>query len=158
MAEYIKISGSNKEEIYQSLLVPITELLKSESDTIANMANFSSVLKDAFQYFWVGFYLVKKDSLVLGPFQGSLACTRIGFGKGVCGTAWKEKRSIIVDDVDLFPEHIACSNLSRSEIVLPLLHNQEVWAVLDIDSDKLANFDSVDERYLQKLINLIKPS
>jgi GAF domain-containing protein len=148
--------GGSKSERYDSILEPIKDLLGSESDTLANMANLTAVLKETFHFLWVGFYLVKGEQLVLGPFQGTLACTRIGYGKGVCGTAWKEKKPIVVDNVDLFPGHIACSNLSKSEIVLPLENQNEVWAVLDIDHDEYATFDSVDLEYLTKILQLIK--
>ncbi len=156
MSLNITAKGSGKVALYESLINPLTDLLSTEEDIIANMANVCSVLKETFHFFWVGFYLVKGKELVLGPFQGSLACTRIGYGKGVCGTAWKEKKPILVDDVDLFPSHIACSNLSKSEIVVPLFFENEVWAVLDIDSDKLSAFDKTDEEYLLKLMKLIQ--
>jgi len=156
MSESIIARGSGKKEVYESILDPIHDLLESESDKIANMANLCSVLKDALKFFWVGFYIVKGQELVLGPFQGSLACTRIQFGKGVCGSVWKEKRTIIVDDVDTYPNHIACSNLSKSEIVIPLIQDNEVWAVLDVDSDRLAAFDSTDEHYLSRIVEFLK--
>jgi L-methionine (R)-S-oxide reductase len=156
MSVNITAKGSGKVALYESLINPLTDLLSTEEDIIANMANVCSVLKETFHFFWVGFYLVRGKELVLGPFQGSLACTRIGYGKGVCGTAWKEKKPILVDDVDLFPNHIACSNLSKSEIVVPLFFENEVWAVLDIDSDQLSAFDKTDEEYLLKLMKLIQ--
>jgi GAF domain-containing protein len=156
MHEDLVVLGNSKEEKYQSLIAPLRELLGFETDFIANMANLSAVLKDTFHFLWVGFYLVKGDSLVLGPFQGSLACTRIGYGLGVCGTAWKEKKAQLVDDVDLFPGHIACSSLSRSEIVIPLVNQKEVWAVLDVDSEELAHFDSTDLQYLGEIVQMIQ--
>jgi len=145
----------NKEEIYQSLLPQIRELTRNEQDLIANLANISTVLKQAFGFFWVGFYLVKESELVLGPFQGPVACSRIPLGKGVCGTAWKEQQTIIVPDVKQFPGHIACSNESKSEIVVPLFNNGEIIGVLDIDSDRLNTFDETDVKYLEKIVELI---
>jgi GAF domain-containing protein len=148
--EIIHIEGT-KEEKYQAILPQIFALIEHEDDLIANLANVSAVLKETFNFFWVGFYLVKKDELVLGPFQGSLACTRIAFGKGVCGAAWKQKETILVPDVDLFPGHIACSSLSRSEIVVPISKVGEIVAVLDVDSDKENDFDLIDKKYLEEL-------
>ena len=145
---------TNKEEQYQSLLPQIRELIKNERDLIANLANITAALKQAFGFFWAGFYLVKENELVLGPFQGSVACTHIPFGKGVCGTAWKERRTIIVPDVEQFPGHIACSSESKSEIVVPLFDNGEVIGVLDIDSDRLNDFDEMDAGYLEEVLNL----
>lgn len=157
MAEEIKIStGLPKSEIYEELIPQIKSLLESEPDAIANMANLCAVLKTAFNFFWVGFYIVKNEQLVLGPFQGMIACTRINRGKGVCGTAWNESRTIIVPDVEQFPGHIACSSLSRSEIVVPVIVENSVAAVLDIDSDKLNQFDETDARYLEKIIEFLK--
>ncbi|MDR2584799.1 MAG: GAF domain-containing protein [Prevotellaceae bacterium] len=148
----IQISPSaSKEELYQLLLPQIAELVTNEPDPIANMANVTAVLKEAFGFWWVGFYLVRGNELVLGPFQGPVACTRIGYGKGVCGTAWQMGEVQIVPDVLLFPGHIACSTHSRSEIVLPLFKNQSVVAVLDIDSQYLDAFDETDQRYLEKM-------
>lgn len=147
----------SKEEKYQSLLPQIKSLVSGEKDTIANYANVSAALKMAFGFFWVGFYIVKKDELVLGPFQGTIACTRIKFGKGVCGTAWKERRIVVVEDVNQFPGHIACDAASQSEIVVPLLYNDEVIAVLDIDSEHLNHFDEIDARYLVEIIKLLEP-
>ncbi len=156
MAESLIIdTQANKEEKYQQLLPQLNAMLQSETDLIANLANMSAALKYGMGFFWVGFYLVKENTLVLGPFQGPIACTRIAKGKGVCGTAWAEKSTIIVDDVDAFPGHIACSSDSKSEIVVPLLRNGEVVAVLDIDSDQYATFDAVDQRYLEELLSLI---
>ncbi|WP_321480567.1 GAF domain-containing protein [uncultured Bacteroides sp.] len=153
MAEKLIVISGTKEEQYVSLLAQLRSLLEGETDLIANLANVSAVLKDAFDFFWVGFYLVKEDELVLGPFQGTLACTRIKKGKGVCGIAWQEATTQLVADVDAFPGHIACSSLSRSEIVIPLLRGNEVWGVLDIDSDKLGFFDKTDQCFLEKLCN-----
>jgi len=143
-----------KEEQYQSLLPQIHELTKGEPDLTANLANIAAALKQAFGFFWVGFYIVKENELVLGPFQGPVACTRIAFGKGVCGTAWKERRTVIVPDVEQFTGHIACSGESKSEIVVPLFENGKIIGVLDIDSDRLNEFDEVDAEYLGKIILL----
>ena len=150
----IKINNSkniSKEETYRLLLPQIQELTAKEEDRIANMANITAALKQAFGFFWVGFYLVKGNELVLGPFQGPVACTRISYGKGVCGTAWKERRTIIVPDVEQFPGHIACNSESKSEIVVPLFENGEIIGVLDIDSDRLNTFDEIDAAYLEKI-------
>jgi GAF domain-containing protein len=147
---------SSKEEKYKLLLPQIKLLTEKEPDIIANMANLSAALKQNFNFFWVGFYLVKKKELVLGPFQGRIACTRIQYGKGVCGTAWKEQRTVIVPDVEQFPGHIACSSESKSEIVIPLRNrNQMIIAVLDIDSDSFDSFDMVDAYYLDKILSII---
>jgi len=156
MAEelYIPKEGSKKER-YESLYPPLKALTEGEPDLIANMANLTSALKEAFGFFWVGFYFVKEDQLVLGPFQGPVACTRIAYGKGVCGTSWKEKQTLIVPDVEQFPGHIACSSLSRSEVVVPVMKGNEVVAVLDIDSDKVNTFDEVDAEYLKKIVSLL---
>ncbi|WP_298645921.1 GAF domain-containing protein [uncultured Proteiniphilum sp.] len=152
MAEDLHIPyGASKEEIYQALLPQLKALMEGEPDLIANMANIASALKEAFGFFWVGFYRMAGDQLVLGPFQGPPACTRIAYGRGVCGTAWKEKRTLIVPDVDRFPGHIACSSFSRSEIVVPVKRDGSVTAVLDIDSDRLDHFDEVDACYLEKI-------
>lgn len=155
MAEELTLISGSKEEQYRSLLPQIKALVEGEEDTIANLANVAAVLKTAFGFFWVGFYLVKHDELVLGPFQGPVACTRIRKGRGVCGTAWQEAVTQLVPDVDAFPGHIACSSLSRSEIVVPLCKNGEVWGVLDIDSDQLATFDETDRLYLEQLATYI---
>jgi L-methionine (R)-S-oxide reductase len=156
MAESIFIpEEATKKEKYESILPQIESLISSETDIYANLANVAAVLKEAFDFFWVGFYLVKIDQLVLGPFQGPLACTRIGFGKGVCGTAWKEQKTQLVPDVEAFPGHIACSSASRSEIVVPGLKDGNVWIVLDVDSDKLNDFDLDDVAYLEKLMVLV---
>jgi len=156
MAEDLDIPyGESKEKIYRILFPQLQSLTRGESDLIANMANIASVLREAFGFFWVGFYRVMEGRLVLGPFQGPLACTRITYGKGVCGTAWKEEQSIIVPDVEQFPGHIACSSLSRSEIVVPVKQNGTVIAVLDVDSDRLDQFDEVDRHYLEKIVALL---
>lgn len=153
MAESIFVpTHLSKKEKYEALLPQITALVEGEVDLIANLANICAALKEVFNFFWVGFYLVKKDELVLGPFQGPVACVRIGFGKGVCGAAWREKKTIVVPDVDAFPGHIACSSASRSEIVVPGFQNGEVFLVLDIDSDRLDEFDALDKHYLEKLV------
>lgn len=151
MAENLIISDGNKLEQYEALLPQLQSLTSGETDIVANMANVAAALKQTFGFFWVGFYVVKEEMLVLAPFQGPLACTRIRYGKGVCGTAWKEARTIIVPDVEQFPGHIACSSDSRSEIVVPVVRNGKVVAVLDIDSDKLNEFDGTDAEYLEKL-------
>jgi GAF domain-containing protein len=160
MAEELIINQSlDKEGKYSVLLPQIKSLIDGEKNLIANLANITAALKETFNFFWVGFYLVIDNELVLGPFQGSIACTRIAYGKGVCGTAWKEMKTIIVDDVDKFPGHIACSSLSRSEIVVPIFNkNNVVTMVLDIDSDKLADFDTVDQKYLEQLAVIIQTS
>ena len=156
MAENIELVGNTKEERYQSLLPQIEALVIGENDTIANMANICAALKFGFNFFWIGFYIVKNDVLVLGPFQGPIACTRIVKGKGVCGTAWNNKETIIVDDVDLFPGHIACSSLSKSEIVIPLFNAENtVTAVFDVDSESYATFDKTDAFYLKKITELV---
>lgn len=156
MSHSLHISQALKEEKYIELLPQIEGLLSGEADLIANLANVSAALKQVFGFFWVGFYLVKEDELVLGPFQGTIACTRIKFGRGVCGTAWKEARTIVVEDVNQFPGHIACDAASQSEIVVPVLKDDAVVAVLDIDSDELAQFDEMDARYLEKIVKLLK--
>ena len=156
MSENLIIKGSSKKELYENLLPQIASLVEGEADVIANMANISACLKDTFNFWWVGFYRVSGEELVLGPFQGPLACTRIRKGKGVCGTAWQETKTVIVPDVDEFPGHIACSSLTRSEIVVPVFKDNEVVAVLDIDSEKLATFDETDKEYLEKLAFYIK--
>lgn len=155
MTEELKISGSNKRERYATLLPQVASLLDGETDLIAGMANMAAALTQTFGFFWVGFYRVIADRLVLGPFQGPIACTRIAFGKGVCGTAWERAETIIVPDVDAFPGHIACNSASRSEIVVPVKAAGEVIAVLDIDSDQLGAFDEVDRRYLEQMVALL---
>lgn len=151
MAEHLIINGETKAERYETLLPQLQALVESETDEIANMANIAACIMDTFKFWWVGFYRVIDGELVLGPFQGPLACTRIRKGKGVCGTAWAEAKTIIVPDVDQFPGHIACSSASRSEIVVPIIKNGEVTAVLDIDSEHLNTFDDTDKEWLEKL-------
>jgi L-methionine (R)-S-oxide reductase len=155
MAESLTVSGATKKEKYESLIPQIKALTEGENDLIANLSNIIAALKFGMNFFWVGIYFVKDGQLVLGPFQGPVACTRINYGKGVCGTAWKEKRTIIVEDVDQFPGHIACSSLSRSEIVLPAFKNGEVSLVLDVDSEHLGAFDETDKIYLEQVMLLI---
>lgn len=155
MAEDLNIIRGNKEEQYTNLLPQIKGLLEGEEDAVANMANVTAALKEQFGWLWVGFYLVKNGELVLGPFQGPVACTRIRKGRGVCGTAWAEARTLIVPDVEKFPGHIACSSLSRSEIVLPLFKNGEVVGVLDVDSTDLNTFDDTDQRNLEAILELL---
>ena len=145
---------TDKEQKYEALVAQAKALSEAETDEIALMANVAAIIHETFHFWWTGFYRVVGDELVLGPFQGPLACTRIKFGRGVCGTAWKEKRSVIVPDVEEFPGHIACSRASRSEIVVPMFRNGEVFAVLDIDSEKLATFDDTDKKYLEKITTL----
>lgn len=152
MAEELIIKNStDKKEKYESLLPQIKALVESEEDLIANLANIASALKYGMDFFWVGFYLVKNDELVLGPFQGPIACTRIAKGKGVCGSAWAEGKTFIVPNVDEFPGHIACSSDSKSEIVVPYFRNGEVTMVLDVDSDQLNSFDEIDRQFLEKI-------
>ena len=151
MAEELTFISGSKEEQYLALLPQVRSLIEGEVDLVANLANVAAALKEAFDFFWVGFYLVKQDQLVLGPFQGPVACTRIRKGKGVCGTAWQEGATLLVPDVEVFPGHIACSSLSRSEIVVPLIKDGEVWGVLDIDSDLLNFFDETDRKYLEEM-------
>lgn len=165
MAEDLNIITGSKEEIYQSLIPQIKALLEGEPDLIANLANVAAALKQQFGWLWVGFYLVKSssakataDELVLGPFQGPVACTRIKKGRGVCGTAWQNASTRIVDDVEKFPGHIACSSLSRSEIVVPMISNGEVVGVLDVDSELLSQFDEVDKKYLEQIVAILTPS
>ncbi|MEI7676732.1 MAG: GAF domain-containing protein [Bacteroidales bacterium] len=147
---------ANKSSIYTAIIPQIKSLVSNESDLIANLANVSAVLKEALGFFWVGFYLVKNNELVLGPFQGTLACTRIQYGKGVCGAAWRESKLFLVPDVNAFPGHIACSSRSKSEIVIPIKKDNNVVGVLDIDSDKLNDFDETDVKELQKIVELIE--
>ena len=154
MAEHLIIQGCSKEERYATLLPQLQSLVESESDMIANMANVAACIKDTFHFWWVGFYRVIDEVLVLGPFQGPLACTRIKRGKGVCGTAWDKAETIVVEDVEKFPGHIACSSLSRSEIVVPIIKDGEVIAVLDIDSKYLNTFDAIDKEWLEKVARL----
>lgn len=151
MAEELIIIKGNKEDAYKNLIPQIKALVLGESDCIANVANIAAALRETFHFFWVGFYLVKENQLVLGPFQGPIACTRISKGKGVCGSSWAKNETLIVPDVDAFPGHIACSSVSKSEIVVPIRVNGEVVAILDVDSDKLNDFDLVDKTYLEEL-------
>lgn len=157
MAENLIIDPlATKEEKYKSLLPQITSLVSGETDAVANLANMAAALKETFNFFWVGFYIVKGNELVLGPFQGPVACTRIALGKGVCGTSWKEQRTIIVPNVDEFPGHIACNSASKSEIVVPVINNtKSVSMVLDVDSEYLNSFDEVDQKYLQQVVAML---
>jgi L-methionine (R)-S-oxide reductase len=155
MAEDLYIQQGTKEERYQALLPQIKALVEGEEDLIANLANICGALKEQFNWWWIGFYLVKKGELVLGPFQGPVACTRIKKGRGVCGTAWQQAQTIIVPDVEQFPGHIACSSLSRSEIVVPVFKDNEVVAVLDADSEHLAHYDETDKQYLEEVVKWI---
>lgn len=156
MAEDLIITrDTSKEEQYKSIIPQIEALLYGETDFIANLANVAAALKEQFGWFWVGFYLVKQDELVLGPFQGPVACTRIKKGKGVCGTSWAEAKTIIVPDVEEFPGHIACASASKSEIVLPLIVDGEVIGVLDVDSEVLNKFDETDQAYLEQIIDIL---
>lgn len=145
----------SKTEKYQELYKQLQSLLSGEDDQIANMANMSALIHETFGFWWTGFYIVKGEQLVLGPFQGPIACTRIPYGKGVCGTAWQRQETIVVPDVEEFPGHIACSSLSRSEIVVPVFRNNSVYAVLDIDSKELATFDNIDKEWLEKIVVLL---
>ena len=156
MAEDLSIIQGTKEEQYQTLLPQIKALIEGEPDLIANLANICGALKEQFGWLWVGFYLVKQDELVLAPFQGPVACTRIKKGKGVCGTAWQNAGTLIVPDVEKFPGHIACSSLSKSEIVVPLIKDNEVVGVLDVDSVLLNDFDETDKKYLEEIVRLIE--
>jgi GAF domain-containing protein len=161
MSEDLSIIRGTKEEQYQSLIPQIKGLVEGENDLIANLANVTGALKEQFGWLWVGFYMVKPslttkdDELVLGPFQGPVACTRIRRGKGVCGTSWAEAKTLIVPDVEKFPGHIACSSLSRSEIVVPVIRNNKVVAVLDADSEELNQFDTIDQLHLETIVELI---
>lgn len=156
MAEEFKICTGSKEERYKLLFAQAEAMLRDESDEIASMANLAAMIDQTFGFWWTGFYRVLGEELVLGPFQGPVACTRIGYGRGVCGTAWREKQTIIVEDVEKFPGHIACSSLSRSEIVVPVWRDKTICAVLDIDSEHLATFDSTDREWLEKIVALLK--
>ena len=155
MAEDLLITKGTKEEQYESLLPQIKGLLEGEPDLIANLANITGALKEQFNWLWIGFYLVKDDELVLGPFQGPVACTRIKKGKGVCGASWAKAETLIVPDVEKFPGHIACSSLSRSEIVVPIIRNNKVVGVLDADSIEPDQYDNIDQNYLEKITDLI---
>ena len=150
------IQNGTKEEKYESLIPQITGLLYDETNLVANLSNIAAALKEAMNFFWVGFYLVdSEDELVLGPFQGPVACTRIRKGKGVCGSSWERNETLIVPNVDEFPGHIACASASKSEIVIPIKKDGKVIGVLDVDSDQLNDFDEVDQRYLEQILNLI---
>jgi len=155
MAEDLIIVSGSKTEKYEAVIPQIKALIEGEEDLIANLANITSALKEQFGWLWVGFYLVKKDELVLGPFQGPVACTRIRKGRGVCGISWEKAESIIVPDVEAFPGHIACSSLSKSEIVVPIIRNEKVVGVLDIDSELHDQFDEMDRYFLEQLIAAI---
>ena len=155
MAEDLNIATGSKKEQYESIVLQIKGLLQGETDLVANLANITAALKQQFDWLWIGFYLVKNEELVLAPFQGPVACTRIKKGRGVCGTAWAQAKTLIVSDVEKFPGHIACSSLSRSEIVIPVIRNDEVIAVLDVDSESLNSFDEDDKYYLQQIVELI---
>ena len=156
MAEDLLIEVGTKEEQYQSLIPQINGLIEGENDLIANLSNVCAALKEQFNWLWIGFYLVKNNELVVGPFQGPVACSRIKKGKGVCGTAWLQEKTIIVQDVEQFPGHIACSSKSKSEIVVPIIKNNEVIAVLDVDSVELSDFNETDQLYLEQIVNLIQ--
>lgn len=156
MAEDLYIDNGSKEDKYRALLPQLEGLVSDEEDVIAKLANVAAALKETFRFFWVGFYLVKGEELVLGPFQGPVACTRIRKGRGVCGTAWDRGETLVVPDVDAFPGHIACSSLSRSEIVVPLKREDgEVWGVLDIDSEELNSFDDTDVSCLERICGML---
>jgi L-methionine (R)-S-oxide reductase len=155
MSEDLIIVNGTKQEQYEALIPQIKGLLEGEIDLVANLANIAAALKEQFNWLWVGFYLVKNDELVLGPFQGPVACTRIKKGRGVCGGSWSQKKTLIVPDVEKFPGHIACSSASRSEIVVPFFNNSEVAGVLDVDSKELNEFDTTDQAYLEQIVSLI---
>ena len=155
MAEDLSIVQGTKEEKYQSVIPQIKALIEGEPDLVANLANIVAALMEQFGWLWVGFYLVKENQLVLAPFQGPVACTRIKKGRGVCGTSWEKAQTIIVPDVEKFPGHIACSSKSRSEIVVPVIRNNKVMGVLDVDSEQLAAFDDTDKQFLEEIVNLI---
>ncbi len=156
MSEDLQVASGNKAEQYSSLIPQIKALIDGEPDLVANLANIVAALKEQFGWLWVGFYLVKKNELVLGPFQGPIACTRIKKGRGVCGTSWERGETIIVADVEKFPGHIACSSLSRSEIVVPVIRNNAVVAVLDVDSIEYDQFDSTDQIHLEQIVQEIQ--
>ncbi|WP_151981193.1 GAF domain-containing protein [Acinetobacter guerrae] len=156
MAEELSLQQGNKAEQYQGLIPQIQAIVADENDVIANLANVCAALKQQFNWFWIGFYLVKENELVLGPFQGPIACTRIAKGRGVCGTAWQQQQVLIVPDVEQFPGHIACSSDSKSEIVLPVMKQGKCVAVLDIDSDILDCFDEVDAQYLKRVVGIVE--
>lgn len=156
MSDDLQIIRGTKEQQYQALIPQIEGLIEDEPDRVANLANIAAALKEQFNWLWIGFYLVKENELVLGPFQGPVACTRIKKGRGVCGTAWQQMKTLIVPDVQLFPGHISCNSSSKSEIVIPLIQNREVVGVLDADSISLADFDSMDQRFLEQICSLIR--
>jgi len=156
MAEDLAIITGSKADQYQSLLPQIKGLLEGEPDLVANMANITAAIKEQFGWLWVGFYIVKNDELVLAPFQGPVACTRIKKGRGVCGSSWAQAKTLIVPDVEKFPGHIACSSLSKSEIVVPIVRNNEVVAVLDVDSNEYDQFDTTDQQYLEEIVSLLE--
>lgn len=155
MAEDLQLATGSKTERYQSLIPQVKALLNGEPNLVANMANMVAALKEQFGWFWIGFYIVEGDDLVLAPFQGPVACTRIKKGRGVCGSSWAQVKTLIVPDVEKFPGHIACSSLSRSEIVIPVIRNNEVVAVLDVDSEAYDQFDKTDQQYLEELVELL---
>ncbi|AIM35798.1 diguanylate cyclase [Sphingobacterium sp. ML3W] len=155
MAEDLTINKGTKAEQYVNLVPQIKGLITGETNQIANLANIAAALKEQFDFFWVGFYLIEDDQLVLAPFQGPVACTRIQYGRGVCGTAWKENKTIIVPNVDEFPGHIACSSISKSEIVIPIYKNGNIIGILDVDSDELNAFDTIDAQYLTEIVSLL---
>ena len=156
MAEDLQINQGTKKEKYLSLIPQIKGLLEGEDDVIANLANISAALKEQFGWLWVGFYVLKNGELVLGPFQGPVACTRIRKGRGVCGTSWEQMKTIIVPDVEKFPGHIACSSLSKSEIVLPIISVGTFFGVLDVDSELLNDFDEMDEGFLKEILEILE--
>lgn len=155
MAEDLSIIEGDKKTQYEELLPQINGLLQGEADLVANLANIAAALKTQFNWWWVGFYWIKEDELVLGPFQGPVACTRIKKSRGVCGTSWEKEKTILVDDVEKFPGHIACSSFSKSEIVVPIFQEGKIVGVLDVDSSELGHFDEIDQLYLEKLVALI---
>ena len=157
MAEDLHIISGDKSTQYETLLPQIKGLLEGENDTIANLANVAAALKEQFNWWWIGFYLVKNNELVLGPFQGPVACTRIKKGKGVCGSAWDLEKTLIVPDVEQFPGHIACSSFSKSEIVVPLFHDGKIWGVLDADSEYFSHYDETDKLFLEQIVELLRP-
>ena len=155
MAEELRIAEGGKEQKYELLYRQAREIVAGEEDVVANMANLAAMIHQTFGFWWTGFYRVVGDELVLGPFQGPIACTRIAYGRGVCGTAWQRGTTVVVPDVELFPGHIACSSLSRSEIVVPIRKGDNIVAVLDIDSEHLATFDDVDREWLERIVKLL---
>ncbi|OQP50452.1 diguanylate cyclase [Niastella yeongjuensis] len=155
MAEDLSIVQGTKEEKYQSVIPQIKALIEGEPDLVANLANIVAALMEQFGWLWIGFYLVKENQLVLAPFQGPVACTRIKKGRGVCGTSWEKAETIVVADVEKFPGHIACSSKSRSEIVVPVIRDNKVMGVLDVDSEQLAAFDETDKQFLEEIVNLV---